>query len=152
MKKLIVLGGLLMIVLSGFSEIDTLERAYPILAYPPDKVEDTCVLLTPTQARYAAEDGINADYYQAITDSQKRVIQGYRLATDTLKRHISLLQTNNKNYVKLDSLWKKKEKIYSSTIVAQDKKLKLTKLGNAVSYPILITLIVGLTLGIIFGK
>lgn len=124
----------------SFSQIDT--TAYPKVGYPNEILKDTCVLFTPEQAKYAAEDAINADSYHQQLDSAKHIINEHQnfinLKNDEL-RHEKFV-SKQKDII-IDG-FKGKELLYQEDIKDKDKKLKSHVVERRIVYPVLVALII----------
>lgn len=123
-----------------FSQQDT--TVYPKVGYPNEILKDTCVLFTPEQAKYAAEDAINADSYHQQLDSAKHIINEHQkfinLKNDEL-RHERFINTQKD--IIIDG-FKGKELLYQEDIKDKDKKLKLHVVERRIIYPVLVGLII----------
>ena len=124
----------------SFSQIDT--TVYPKVGYPNEILKDTCVLFTPEQAKYAAEDAINADSYHQQLDSAKHIINEHQnfinLKNDEL-RHEKFV-SKQKDII-IDG-FKGKELLYQEDIKDKDKKLKSHVVERRIIYPVLVALII----------
>lgn len=124
----------------SFSQIDT--TVYPKVGYPNEILKDTCVLFTPEQAKYAAEDAINADSYHQQLDSAKHIINEHQnfinLKNDEL-RHEKFV-SKQKDII-IDG-FKGKELLYQEDIKDKDKKLKSHVVERRIVYPVLVALII----------
>lgn len=106
MKKLLTLGILLQTVLYSFSEIDTLQ--YPRQGVPNELITDSCVLFTSQQTEFAAEDGLDADFYKKEVIQQDTVIANYELFLKEKQREVDSLKRKNELQEFISSAYRQK--------------------------------------------
>ncbi len=126
----------------SFSQTDT--TAYPRIGYPNDVLLDTCVLFTPQQATFAAEDAINADNYKQQLDSSKHVIQEHQEFINSKNDEIRHEKFVSEQKSIIIEGFKNKETIYIKDL---DKEKKWHKVEQKIVYPIIIALIITTTAG-----
>lgn len=121
----------------AFSEIDTTKLIYPRIAYPNEITQDTCVQFTLEQAKQAAVDGINADYYKAEVDSYKVVTNDLKELNNQKLYEIKQLNLSiNARQEIIDNLGKKSNK-YEDLYNKSEKKLQFNKKIDSIVYPTL---------------
>lgn len=140
MKKLIVLGLCLLMVQLCFSQQDT--TVYPKIGYPKEVIKDTCVLFTPEQAKYAAEDAINADNFKQQLDSAKHIINEHQKFINSKNDELRHEKFIGEQKDLIIQGFKDKELLYIDDIKDRNRKLKLHKVEQKIIYPVLVALII----------
>jgi hypothetical protein len=145
MNKLMILGLYLLMVLSSFSQQDT--TAYPRVGYPNDVLTDTCILFTPEQAKYAAEDAINADNFKQQLDSTNSLVNQTNQFITKKNEELANERLKNYKYQLIVNGFNDKEALYLEDKKKSERKEKWNTIEKRILYPTIIALIITTVVG-----
>lgn len=131
--------------LSSFSQQDT--TAYPRVGYPNDVLKDTCILFTPEQVKYAAEDAINADNFKQQLDSTKSIVNQTNQFITKKNEELANERLKNYNYQLIVNGFNDKEALYLEDKKKSERKEKWNTIEKRILYPTIIGLIIATVVG-----